>query len=196
MGKASSRKKKQRGALQEPSTNQINPQEENAKWPHSYLLRISSLFVAVIGLISAIASMDTKLTVTVGDAFKEGDFESIPFEMVNDSPYPVDWLGNACIIHAISFKDGSKIEGFNSFPAISQRERISKGRGRTTFCALRPLVDKPMEAMDISLLIFYKPWFSPIEQSEKFRFQIGPDQAGKLRSVRLQSTDQVKFEIR
>lgn len=158
-------------------------------WTKGKLAAAATLGVTLIGLISALMSFQTKFVVSLGEAVTPDDFESLPFEFVNDSPYAVDWVRHNCVIYAARLKNGTHLEGLQSFPAFHRRQRIESGQGRTVFCVITGKNGTKVEAADIGLRVAYKPWFSPVEQAKEYRFDILTDPTGKLRGLRKPSAD-------
>ncbi|QRF61524.1 hypothetical protein [Variovorax paradoxus] len=150
---------------------------------------VGTIAVATVGFLSALLSFQTKLSVSLGEAMSPDNFETVPFEFLNDSPYAIDWIGHNCIIHAARLRDGTRMDGYQSFPAFHRKQRIESGQGRTVFCVVTGKDGTKVEAADIGLLIAYKTWFFPIQQTKEFRFDFSPDSTGKIRGLRKPTSD-------
>lgn len=185
MGRASRRKQQIRAHTAFQQTQ--SPQKARLSWK---IKAMAGFFVAAISLVSALMSFQPKFGVTLGEAFKPGDISSIPFEFLNDSPYPVHWVRHSWELYGLILADGEKVEDLRTFPAFHRQETLDNGQAKTLFCPMLGEAGLKATAADVGLRVTYKPWFSPFEQSKEFRFNIGPDPSGKLHAFRRNDTDE------
>ena len=188
----SSRLKKNRKDLR------LQDQQSELPSRRNRMVRLSKIIAIVVGavsLLSALLSFQSKFTVTPKEAVTANDPTTIPFEIVNESPYSVDWIRHSWEMHTILLADDERVEGLRTFPAVHLQERLGNGQAKTLFCPLLGKDGPKVKAVDLGLKLTYKPWFLPIEHSKEYRFNIGPDLSGKMIVLRRNESNEHKLSF-
>jgi len=145
--------------------------------------------VAAIGLISAVISFQSNVTITPGEAVQQDDVSTIPFEITNNSPYSIYWVRHSCEIYSAIFPGDRRIDDVRSFPAVQRQERLDSGQGRTIFCPILGKDDPKAMAADLGIRVIFRPFYLPVERTVEGRFQIAADPSGRLRVLRRNVSD-------
>ena len=167
-----------------------------------YLLRPTQR--AVVGIIILLAAGSEiyystwRMSVTPGETLKASDPFTTIFVLHNEGQFSMYDIEFGCLVHDVLYPNqkGIPVSQVSAhMPSKSFNVPQLEANGRTsTPCWMPALLTAP-ESVDISILVSYRPGFSPFRRRNAFRFIARPNDKGGYSLTPMSTYPEYKFWI-